>query len=668
MSERIILNVRMELLSDCVFYAGTGVPGGEHMAVVRDADGYPYLKSTTLKGALRESIRNVLAWTGDGKDGGKKAQKTLTALFGRRGSTEPQPRELQFTSLRLAQPPEDAANCFSTRRSIAIEGGVTKKGSLRVTMVIRKGQVFEGTLRCAKEDEMLVRRGLSAIKWIGGMVQKGLGRVQVSSQVLQDEQKPAEKDFTRCRCIRYVLHAETPVRIRDLRESSKLYKESGNRIPGSAVRGMVMEALSQKDPVWFAENRQKLLTDGVRFLDAVPNPTDLAAIPSLMGFYEDKSAAGLEKVVVDGTFRPGYKRAALGSFCAFQGESVQYWDADRSETIRVGEKPIEGRLVGEWRIFFTRHLTEGQDFEGYILLDEDAPAAEIASVFGGEIWIGSERHAGFGLCSVKTLEAADAPRWEETYGYGAQDVPGEQLYLALLSPTTMLNEWGEPCGIHGDMLAEMLGVKSVEILYCSTGLEDLGGYNRTRACALPQMRMYRAGSLFHLKCEPAPTAERLRAVQREGLGIRREEGCGAVLFLRPELYEALAAKQEFSQDDSEKKRHAAALRRAKYRWTMENAPRMRAFRMSRKGLYALQEKCETSLAKNDGGAELLDYLNIQSQRSGRAGVYRDMAEFFGEILNKPLPQLLGIPCQDDWRDKQELLVLLLEISRKEALV
>jgi hypothetical protein len=141
---------------------------------------------------------------------------------------------------------------------------------------------------------------------------------------------------------------------------------------------MVMEALSQKDPAWFAENRQKLLTDGVRFLDAVPNPTDLAAIPSLMGFYEDKSAAGLEKVVVDGTFRPGYKRAALGSFCAFQGESVQYWDADRSETIRVGEKPIEGRLVGEWRIFFTRHLTEGQDFEGYILLDEDAPAAEIA--------------------------------------------------------------------------------------------------------------------------------------------------------------------------------------------------------------------------------------------------------------------------------------------------
>jgi len=672
MSDRMILNVRMELLSDCLFYTGVGMSGGGQMAVVRDADGYPYLKSTTFRGILRESIRNVLAWTADEKGSGEAAQKTLETLFGTRGITAPQPRELQFTSLRLVQLPEDAASCFSSRTFITMEDGREKIGSLRSCAVIRKGLVLEGTLRCAREDEALVRSGLSAIKWVGSMSQAGLGYVRVHSRELPEEQgRKAARISADCRCLRYVLHTETPVRIRDLRESSKLYQETGNRIPGAAVRGMVMEALSEKDPAWFAENRQALL-GGVRFLDAVPNPAALTAIPSLMGFYEDKTAAVLESVVADGAFHAGYKRAGLGSFCAFCGETIEYWDAESSEMVRKSEKTTEeqaagGKNVREKRIFFTRFLAEGQDFEGYILLDEKAPAAEIAAVLDGALWIGAERHSGFGLCSVKALEAMDVPLWETAYGYSAQDTPGEHLYLALLSSATMLNEWGEPCGIHEGVLAEKLGVNTVEILYCSTGLEEVGGYNRTRNCALPQMRMYRAGSLFHLKCDTAPAAERLRAIQREGLGIRREEGCGAVLFLRPELYEALAAKRELSPELSEKKRQAAVLRRAKYRWVMKNAQKMRAFRLTGTDIHLLQASGERSLAQNDGGAAFMDHLTVQAGRNKRTGSYRDVKEFFQQLLRTPLEELLEIPCQDDWRVKQELLLLLLKTGRKEGM-
>ena len=64
MSGRITMQVTMELKSDAILGSGFSVPGGEDVAVCRDEAGYPYLKGSTLKGLLRESLENWLAWTG----------------------------------------------------------------------------------------------------------------------------------------------------------------------------------------------------------------------------------------------------------------------------------------------------------------------------------------------------------------------------------------------------------------------------------------------------------------------------------------------------------------------------------------------------------------------------------------------------------------------------
>ena len=56
------LDVTMELLSDTIFGSGFSIPGGEDIAVCQDENGYPYLKGTTLKGLLRESLENLIAW------------------------------------------------------------------------------------------------------------------------------------------------------------------------------------------------------------------------------------------------------------------------------------------------------------------------------------------------------------------------------------------------------------------------------------------------------------------------------------------------------------------------------------------------------------------------------------------------------------------------------
>lgn len=60
MSRQVELQVRLELLSDTIFGSGHSIPGGEDIAVCQDENGYPYLKGTTFKGLLRESMHDLL--------------------------------------------------------------------------------------------------------------------------------------------------------------------------------------------------------------------------------------------------------------------------------------------------------------------------------------------------------------------------------------------------------------------------------------------------------------------------------------------------------------------------------------------------------------------------------------------------------------------------------
>ena len=50
----------------------------EDIAVCQDENGYPYLKGTTFKGLLRESMHDLLEWSGGPTD-------TVEALLGKEG-------------------------------------------------------------------------------------------------------------------------------------------------------------------------------------------------------------------------------------------------------------------------------------------------------------------------------------------------------------------------------------------------------------------------------------------------------------------------------------------------------------------------------------------------------------------------------------------------------
>jgi len=655
MSGRATYTLVMELLSDAIFGSGFSIPGGEDIAVYHDESGYPYLKGSTLKGLLRESLENLIAWSG-----AEDISGLLLGESGREGTDDA--RRVQLTSLLLCEPPADAEGCYSDHAFTALEDGIVKQGSLRAAACIRRGLQFRGEVTCAEEDSDLLRQAFAGIKWVGTLRSRGFGRVRIRM-----ESKKAEtgcpKTIRPCSCIRYRLRTQLPVIMTDAAGSRDNSCVGKHYITGSSVRGMAAAVLSQRFPDWFAEHKVELLSDRTRFLNAFPAPDGCAVLPSIKGFYEDKAERVFETVVKDGTIAPGLKRAKQGEFCAIEGNCVHYWSAETDTAMRIRR----GGAGEETDIFQTEYLCAGQEFEGYILLDDPELAPKLAEAFGDEIWLGADRYEGFGKCSVALLEGADAPPQADVCGYGDDQGPESVLYMLALSPFTMLDGFGAPCGLDEDALAALLGIESVKTEFCSTSVSEYDSFNRTWRCRTPSVRMYDSGSIFKLVCSEAPGLQALRRIQTMGIGIRRAEGFGQVLFLRNDLFEGIQRKAPLEREQSARQNSAAEIRRAKYRWIMDRAKKVAGCGLSRSQLGSVQAQCEMAISRGGAVDELCEFLkkNLKVRGARHGARFLEIDKLIRSVLETPLEKTLGVSVpQDHVKDRLVLLCALFDHSRK----
>lgn len=652
MSGRVTLGVTMELCSDAIFGSGFSIPGGEDIAVCEDGAGFPYLKGSTFKGLLRESLENLMAWTG----ADSSVVEALCGASGWEGTADG--RRLQLTALFPNPRPQTPEDCFFTRMFTSLEEGVVKTGSLRSASCIRRGLCFTGAVTCDEGDVDLLRQAVQGIKWVGTLRGRGFGRVRCTLDTRVEVAKRAPVKETSC--IRYRLRTVLPVIVTDLSRSRENSYATQGHLPGSAIRGMVVSMLAQRDPVWFEAHRTALLGEGIRFLDALPCAGEHAFLPSILGFYGEKGSDRVVSVLNEDV--AGKKRSGLGTCCTLEGDTVRGWSAATGGSLRIQRNAGKEE---DSRPFQTRHIDAGQTFEGYILLDDPTLAGAIARAFEEMVWLGADRYEGFGQCAVTALEGVEAPCWQ-TYGY----TPGAQtdttLYLLALSPLTMLDEYGEPCGLDLETLAGRLGVDAVELEGCSTAMAEYGGYNRTWKCRVPALRMYDRGSIFKLRCSAPPRAEALLDVQRTGLGVRRAEGFGQVLFLRRELLEGIHRKAGTEEESTVSvETPASQLRRARYRWVMDHSGELYEDGLSKSQLGAIQALCEKAIAPGDT-AELLAHLDKNKKERGarHARRFQSIDGLIREVLDTPLEQTLGMPGPDGIARRLELLCLLFDHSRK----
>lgn len=645
MNQRVTMEVKMELCSDAIFGSGYSVPAGEDIGVCRDANGYPYLRGSTLKGLLRQSLMDLLAWTSGTQD-------TLDGILGREGWAGGQEdRQIQLTDLTMKDSPRDPEDCFSLRTFTAMENGVVKSGSLRTAACIRRGSKFRGWLECDSGDEKLIRQALKGIKWAGTMRSRGFGRVQLTAgKAVPTAQKP-ERPVEPAYCLFYRLRTESRVLLTDAARSTGNEQQTWGFIPGSAVRGWVIGTLARRDPDWFSQHREALLTEETRFLDAMPSRKGMVPLPSVMGFYEDKEETVFESVVVKETFTPGLKRAKTGSFCALNGHTMDCWRAATGGTVRINRSAAD---TTQTQMFQTHCLEPGQTLEGYIFLRQPELALSVAAALSGDIWLGADRFSGYGRCRVEECKPVARPAWQEAYGCQTPDQIGQRLYMLALSPVSMVNQAGEICGLDEKALACALEVDRVQVIRCSTAVSEYGGYNRTWSSRIPTARMYDRGSLFLLECSSPPSLAVLHRLENDGIGIRRAEGFGQVLFLRKGLLEGITAKKLKQPGAAEVDSEAVNQRRRRILWIMKTAPAVQQMALSASQLGSVQSQCEQAIAQGGDTTELEGFLqkNLTERGAKHGAKFERIAALIRDTLNQDSDKLQQLHLLCDLFDYQ----------------
>ena len=442
------------------------------------------------------------------------------------------------------------------------------------------------------------------------------------------------------RYIKYSLILREPVRIADDSSAKQGQTDTLRYIPGSSIRGHVINAIltdphNTSEP-HFNELKKELFSDRVRFLNAyltISSEKDgcQVLIPSPKGFYENKEKTEgkkkIENVVLEGKYHAENKRAKLGNYAMFEQDEEEGKNGDSLIRFYSPETVADMKIkLGEekdQKVFRTTSISSGYCFTGYIALDDDRLVDVMKEAMEKPIILGNARTTGLGKCELLpgSLSVIDDPKDFPYASYMREADPEEgsaasasalhvdscndesdavldegaitdaaeeevrDCYMMLLSDTCMRNEYGEYCGIDiptleeallGEQEADMKG-KNLKVSFCSTSVTSKRGFNRHHGGAVPSVPMYEKGSVFHLTYRGRIDKEHLDALHQRGIGIRRNEGFGQVLFLRdydrlkykekgePEMLTAIVTSKDQNGDHGykhEKKEEAAVIYQA----------------------------------------------------------------------------------------------------------
>lgn len=343
--------------------------------------------------------------------------------------------------------------------------------------------------------------------------------------------------------IRYVIENIEPLRIADDSTSQSGQAVSLRYVPGSTMRGYIINQLVKE--TGFETEKIELFSAKTRFLNAYPYVNGRELLPSPKGFYEDKKeeeVKTIQNVVIDGQFEEGLKRANLGRFCLLEEGCINYYNVSVGSDMKIR---LNAKEKNEQSVFRSEYICKGNQFVGYISLENKQLAARILDVLKGKVRLGNARTQGYGLCKVIEQGMTEELPYKE---YVVKTDIEKECYMMLLSNTSMRNEAGEYEGINLTALEKKLGVTGLKVEYASTSVVDVRGYNREWKNKIPSVPMYEQGSVFHFRFDGKIDAEVAHTVMDEGIGIRRNEGFGRVLFLMD--YDKITKKKEISRNET----------------------------------------------------------------------------------------------------------------------
>jgi CRISPR-associated protein Csx10 len=384
--------------------------------------------------------------------------------------------------------------------------------------------------------------------------------------------------------LRYILHLEEPVLATGI-EGDPNSSVSLGYVPGGLVRGALVSAYLRRegrpelDLQGSSPDRRLFLDGSVRYLNAYPavQPDGSFAVRTLPVPLSWRSVKGTPSPIFDFSKDdlPGKQTEPVQGFISFSGGKLTKTKRISQVNIHTQRDAIKGRPTAEHgAVFQYQALPAGAHLMGLILVEDEQDQAALAGLLAdAELLLGGARTAGYGrVCceSVEPLEAGFREAPEELFkplGTGAEY---SQLAAVCLSDVLVRDRRGQFCLDLPAELERRLGVgvqvetrSGQPLVYARA--RPVGGFNRKWGLPLPQQVAIEAGSLYVLSFKKPVSGSRLLEIEEQGVGERRAEGFGRLVFVQPDnlMFEHQMVGEDISwaqpgKPDAERVRDAVA--------------------------------------------------------------------------------------------------------------
>ncbi len=596
----LALTFKIKLRSNYHIGAGYGSGFNLDSALLREADGTPVLRGTTLAGLLRDGAYRLLKLPPLAK---YPKGEILDRLFG-------SPAQAKRWRISSARPVEkrsaDAQVAWRVRIDLRTRRVEPQKLFSQEEGVV--GQEFYFTVTCLRNDDVALDEAAFLVaaarnvRQLGRSRRRGLGEcvihlIDVEGVDEAQKQTPGQSweewflgRFDRVWMqgnpskiarpaiksdiqtisaprdavvrIRVIVRLDEPLLIAQ-RASSGNQFDTRPFIPGGVLQGVLAgraaELCDLADPEIYHDFVYLFLRGGITFpvlypayflnnhlYPTIPAPLALWTC-SVVPFQEESEGHGVYPAWVsennrcpkcDGRLEP------VGEFVILKRDLYTFLPQRSYEMhLRIDK---ENQRAAKGDLYGYTVLSTGQYFVGELLCAGEAAWQRLQEMTGViektplTWWLGKGRQRGYGKVTAWLERCDDPPQsWIQWPLEQRLIDPAKPFTLTLLTDTIIINPWGQqPTAFTEDWLEATLGLGPVEIhdAYARTRVVD--GFNAT--LGLPRWRDLAlvAGSMawISLKNPPDDWEARMQRLEAEGIGVRRNEGFGRIAFNHP-VYE-----------------------------------------------------------------------------------------------------------------------------------
>ncbi len=331
-------------------------------------------------------------------------------------------------------------------------------------------------------------------------------------------------------------------------------------IPGSALRGVLAARLIAAGVTGDSDEFRRLVLSGdVRYLHAYPELAAERSLPSSSSWRSVKAERNrvIDLATFSGDIDASVDADDFGKIWADEAlvsVPAPFATASAPAGARSITEPSIGsrlhqqrdRVKGRpWKdreeqrhgaLFAYEYLEPNQAFRGVIQIMPTAVAdiERVKELLGaGPILVGRSRRAGYGGEAEVEFTGQAQREYENVSRAVSRDIAAGRLFKAFLASAYIGRHTTtgqiDPTALRQELRGRLGAAATVERTRWI--FETVGAFNQKWRLEIPQAQAVAAGAVLVLKATAAIPVATLRAIESEGLGERRVEGFGRVLFL-----------------------------------------------------------------------------------------------------------------------------------------